>query len=136
MDVAPNDTRPIEGEELSAWTVLAGGTHLRMDFVGSDGARHGLVLSFDVLGSLLMTLPRMLQTALDARFSDGSLRFVQQLGTWQIERAEANACLILRLGTPDGFEVAFALDGRDADSLGAALMAALAIDRSNMRRPH
>jgi hypothetical protein len=29
-----------------------------------------------------MTLPRMLQAALDARFPDGSLRFVQRLGTW------------------------------------------------------
>ena len=35
MDVAPNDTRTIEGEQLTAWAVLAGGIHVRMDFTGN-----------------------------------------------------------------------------------------------------
>ena len=89
MDAAPADVRSIEGEELTTWAVLTGGTHVRMDFIGIDGAAHRLVLPFDVLSGLLMTLPRMLQTALDARFPDGSLRFVHQLGTWRIEQARA-----------------------------------------------
>jgi hypothetical protein len=38
-----------------------------MDLVGADGNAHALVLPFDLLASLLMTLPRILQTALDAR---------------------------------------------------------------------
>ena len=136
MDIAPSDTLPIEGEQLTAWAVLTGGTHLRMDFIGTDGTQHRIVLPFDALTGLLMTLPRMLQTALDARFSDGSLRFVQQLRAWQIEQAEANAGLILRLGTRDGFEVAFSLNNRDADSLGAALVAAPDMDQSKTRRPN
>ncbi len=134
MDAAPMDDRSIEGERLTAWTVLAGGMHVRMDFIGTDGTPHRIVLSFDVLTSLLMTLPRMLQTALDARFSDGSLRFVQRLATWRIEQAEANAGLILRLGTHDGFEVAFALNDHDAGSLGTALVAAP--DMQQSRRPN
>lgn len=125
---------PIEGEQLTAWTILAGGTHVRMDFIGTDGTPHRIVLPFDALSGLLMTLPRMLQTALNARFSDGSLRFVHLLGTWQIEQAEANAGLILRLGTRDGFEVAFALNPCDAHALGAALMTAPDVEPSNMRR--
>ena len=80
---------------------------------------------------------RMLQTALDARFADGSLRFVQRLGRWALEQAESDAGLILKLGTRDGFEVAFALNGQDADSLGAALLAAPdETNQPNMRRPH
>jgi hypothetical protein len=139
MDIAPSDTRPIEGEQLTAWAVLAGGTHVRMDFIGTDGTHHNhhnIVPPFDALTGLLMTLPRMLQTALDVRFSDDSLRFVQLLGTWQIEQAEANDGLILRLGTRDGFEVAFSLNNRDTDSPGAALVAASDMDQSKTRRPN
>lgn len=135
MDAATAHVRSIEGEELTTWAVLTGGTHVRMDFIGAGGDAHSLVLPFDVLSSLLMTLPRMLQTALNARFPDGSLRFVHQLGTWRIEQA-ANAGLILRLATPDGFEVAFALTHPEADQLGAALSAAPDQCRLETRRPN
>ncbi|HUD58382.1 MAG TPA: hypothetical protein VMQ99_02665 [Acetobacteraceae bacterium] len=107
-----------------------------MDFIGTDGTSHRIVLPFDVLTGLLMTLPRMLQAALDARFPDGSLRFVQRLGSWQIEQAEANPGLILRLGTQDGFEAAFALNDHDAGLLGAALVAAPDANQSKTRRPN
>jgi hypothetical protein len=136
MDALPSDVRSIESEELTTWAVLTGGTHVRINFIGIDGAAHRLVLPFDVLSSLLMTLPRMLQTALDARFPDGSLRFVHQLGAWQIEQAAAGAGLILKLCTPDGFEVAFALNDHDAEQLGAALTTAPGKYRSDIGRPH
>lgn len=137
MDVTSHDARPIEGRQLTAWAVLPGGTRIRLDFAGSDGTIHRIVLPFDALTGLLMTLPRMLQTALDTRFADGSLRFVQRLGRWALEQAESDAGLILKLGTSDGFEVAFALNGQDADSLGAALLAAPDdTNEPNMRRPH
>lgn len=137
MVAGPHDDQAIDGRELTAWTVLPGGTHIRLDFCSSDGTSHQIVLPFDVLTGLLMTLPRMLQAALDTRFADGSLRFVQRLGRWTLELAESDAALILRLGTSDGFEVAFALNGQDAGSLGAALLGAP--DHTNqpeMRRPH
>jgi hypothetical protein len=137
MKAASNEARPIEGRQLTAWAVLPGGTRIRLDFTSKDGATHRIVLPFDALTGLLMTLPRMLQTALDTRFADGSLRFVQRLGRWALEQAESDAGLILKLGTRDGFEVAFALNGQDAGSLGAALLAAP--DDTNqpaIRRPH
>jgi len=131
-----DDARTIQGEQLSAWAVLAGGTRIRMDFVGTDGSARRLVLPFDAVASLLMTLPRMLQAALDERFPDGSLRFVQRLGGWQIEQAAGNRGLILKLGTPDGFEVAFALNECDADALCAALLRVGGVPTSIMRRPN
>lgn len=136
MDATAQSARPIEGEVLTAWAVLTGGTHVGMDFIDASGTRHRIVLPLNALGSLLMTLPRMLQAALDARFADGSLRFVQRLGSWRVEQAAANAGLILRLGTNDGFEVAFSLNGDDADALGAALSAAPGNEPTNMRRPN
>ena len=136
MDVAPNEARLIEGEQLTTWVVLAGGTHVGMDITAADGRPRRIVLPFDVVASLLMTLPRVLQAALDARFPDGSLRFVQPLGTWRIEQAAGTPGLILRLGTPDGFEVAFALKRQDADALCTALLQAADTGQSKMRRPN
>jgi hypothetical protein len=113
---------PIEGEKLTTWRVLPGGTQICLDFVAIDGGTHRIVLPFDVLSGLMMTLPQMLQTALDERFPDGSLRVVQRLGKWQLEQQAVDDGLILKLGTTDGFEVAFALNGEHADTLGAALL--------------
>ena len=124
MDIAPNDMDLIEGAQLTGWSLPAAGTMNR------------IVLPFEMLGSLLMTLPRMLQAALNARFPDGSLRFVQRLGTWRIEHAEANSGLILRLSTQDGFEVAFVLGDHDADAFGTALRAAPNLESSDVRRPN
>src|SRR5580693_4014494 len=118
MDAPPSDVLSIESEGLTTWAVLTGGTHMRINFIGIDGTAHRL------------------QTALDARFPDGSLRFVHQLGAWQIEQAAAGAGLILKLCTPDGFEVAFALNDHDAEQLGAALTAAPRKYRSDIGRPH
>lgn len=137
MDLAPNDGSPIEGQQLTSWAVLPGGTQCRLDFVAADGRMHRIVLPFDTLSGLLMTLPRMLQSALDARFADGSLRLVQRLGAWHIEHMEGAEGVILKLGTKDGFEVAFALNNEHAGSLGAALLDSPQDNNPpEMRRPH
>ncbi|HEY0185813.1 MAG TPA: hypothetical protein VGC09_23670 [Rhodopila sp.] len=113
---------PIEGARLTTWSVLPGGTQISLDLVAIDGGTHRIVLPVDALSGLMMTLPRMLQSALDQRFPDGSLRIVQKLGKWQLEQQAVDDELILKLGTKDGFEVAFALNGEHAGSLGAALL--------------
>jgi hypothetical protein len=116
------EATPIKGENLTAWNVLPGGTEVSLDFVAIDGGKHRIVLPVDTLSGLMMTLPRMLQSALDARFPGCSFRIVQGLGNWQLERQANGNGLILKLGTQDGFEVAFALNGEHAGSLGAALL--------------
>jgi hypothetical protein len=47
---------------------------------------------------------------------------VHPLGGWRLEQADGGNGLILKLGTRDGFEVAFAVAGEDAGSLGLALL--------------
>jgi hypothetical protein len=113
---------PILGEKLTTWSVLPGGIHVSLDFVASDGGTYRIVLPVDSLSGLMMTLPRMLQSALDSRFPDGSLRIVQPLSKWKLERREIDGGLILKLETKDGFEVAFTLGADHAGSLGAALL--------------
>jgi hypothetical protein len=124
MDLASADSPPIEGQELTTWAVLPGGTQIRLDFVAAGGRAHSLVLPVETLSGLMMTLPRMLQSALDARFTDRSLRVVQRLGAWRLEQLEGDTGLLLKLGTTDGFEVAFVLNDEHAGSLGTALLAA------------
>ena len=137
MDVAPTDALPIEGQQLTTWAVLPGGTQIRLDFTAVDGRTHRIVLPFDTLSGLLMTLPRMLQSALDTRFSDGSLRVVQLLDAWKLEQLEGDRGRLLKLGTTDGFEVAFMLTDAHAGSLGSALLATPNdIPPSLMGRPH
>ncbi len=128
---------PIEGEKLTSWGVLPGGTQISLDFTSIDGGTHRIVLPVDALSGLMMTLPRMLQSALDERFPGGSLRVVQPLGNWQLEQQEINNGLILKLGTQDGFEVAFALNNEHAGSLGIALLETpRETDPTLVRRPN
>ena len=122
MAVVADATHRIEGQTLTSWAVVPGGEQVCLGFAASGGETHQILLPFDALTGLLMTLPRMLQSALDERFPDGTLRVVHPLGVWRLEQAEGNQGLILKLGTSDGFEVAFAVPDEDAGSLGNALL--------------
>jgi hypothetical protein len=122
MDVVAGATQCIEGQKLTSWAVVPGGEQVCLGFAAAGGETHRIVLPFEALTGLLMTLPRMLQSALDERFPDGTLRIVHPLGVWRLEQAEGDHGLILKLGTQDGFEVAFAVPGEDAGSLGTALL--------------
>jgi len=117
-------TAPIEGTQLTGWSVLSGGTLIAIDMKTEDSGTRRIVLPVDTLSGLLMTLPRMLQSALDQRFPNGSLRVVQPLGDWRREQAQNGQGLILKLNTNDGFEVAFLVNPDLAGALGNALLRA------------
>ena len=124
MDVSAKAALAIEGQQLTAWPVLPGGNHVALGFARAGGEPHSLVLPIEALTGLLMTLPRILQSALDQREPGGALRVVYPLGAWQLEQTEHDQSLILKLGTVDGFEVAFAVQDDKANALGAALLTA------------
>jgi hypothetical protein len=124
MDAENAGEAVVEGRDLTGWGVLQGGTHIGLAIGATDGTTHRIVLSFDALSGLLMTLPRILQSALDVRFPDGSLRAVQQLARWKLEQKANNSGLMLSLATKDGFDVAFAVSTQDAGSLSARLLSA------------
>jgi hypothetical protein len=113
---------PIQGEKLTTWSVLPGGTQICLGFADAGGGSHRIVPPVEGLSGLMMTLPRMLQSALDERFPAGSLRIVRRLGKWKLEQQEIDDRLILKLGTRDGFEVVFTLNTEHTGSLGAALL--------------
>ncbi len=137
MNVAIDLAQYIEAQKLTTWAVLPGGERVCLGFAAIGGETHRIVLPFEALTGLLMTVPRMLQSALNERFPDGTLRVVHPLGGWRLEQSEGDNGIILKLGTHDGFEVAFAIPGQDADALGTALLTtAEQTTPTSMRRPN
>ena len=122
MDAVVESIEYIEGQKLTTWAVIPGGEQVCLGFASAGGETHRIVLPFEALTGLLLTLPRMLQSALNERFPDGTLRVVHPLNDWRLEQAEGDTGLILKLGTRDGFEVAFTVPDADADSPGTALL--------------
>jgi hypothetical protein len=137
MSIALESAQYINGEKLTSWSVLPGGEHVCLGFAAIGGETHRIVLPFDALTSLLMTVPRMLRSALNERFSDDTLRVVHPLGEWRLEESEGDNGVILNLGTRDGFEVSFAVPDQDAGSLGDALLTTTGQPTSTLtRRPN
>ena len=93
------EATPIQGEKLTAWSVLPGGTEVSLDFDAIDGRAHRIVLPVDALSGLMMTLPRMLQRAgrtFPGRVVPGG---ASSWGKWRLEQPENVDGLILKLGT-------------------------------------
>ncbi len=109
--------RELVGEWLTTWSVSQDGGRVRLGFLDGDGQPCRIDLPMEAVSGLLLTIPRILQCALDAR-GDGSERIVHLLGGWRLERA-ADA-LILTLETPDGFNVAFALASAQLTAMAEA----------------
>jgi hypothetical protein len=68
-----------------------------------------------------MTLPQLTAQALRAKYRDDTLKVVYPVGDWSLQLASDGVHRILTLGTPDGFEVSFALQDDDAAGLAASL---------------
>lgn len=129
MDRVPDSFAYIEGRKLTTWAVLPGGEQVCLGFAAIGGETYRIVLPLDALTGLLMTLPHMLQSALNERFPDSTLRVVHPLGEWRLEQAEGDSGLILKLGTRDGFEVAFTVPDADAGPFGTALLTTSTLTR-------
>jgi hypothetical protein len=115
------DDDAIRGERLTTWAVCDDGERVRLGLTDESGRPCAITLPVELLSALMMTIPRMLRRALDARGGDGSLRVVHPLGAWEVERAVGADASILHLATSDGFEVTFAVATAQADRLGATL---------------
>jgi hypothetical protein len=93
--------------------------HLRRFETDEDGTTTNLIVAdligreltlafpIEVMSSLMMTLPRMIDSIVKRRGAD--LRVVYPLGSRTLELAEDGSTRILTIRTQDGFEVAFTL---------------------------
>lgn len=115
--------------ELTVCEVDESGRLIRLGARDRAGAPVTITLSLDQAESIMMTLPHLLKKALHARTNDPHYRIVFPLGRWTVEQVEGHACLIMTLGTADGFEVSFGAPPDMSRALAAVLkQAALAVD--------
>ena len=94
---------------LMACQVDQDGEKIRLSAEDSAGGTLHLHMSVEQVGTLAMTLPHLLTTALKTRYRDSTLRYVFPLNFFELEDAEGSGNAILSLKTPDGYAVSFAL---------------------------
>ena len=116
----------IDSEALTTCEVIANGHAISLGFVDTVGNPATIRLSLDQAGALLMTLPRLIDRALQTRFVDQSLRYTYPLASWIVEQSSDLTQGIVTLRTVDGFGVCFSMPRQQQIELGEALMAQLA----------
>jgi hypothetical protein len=99
----------INGVTLINFVVSPDGSTISINVTDENSKPGSLVLSSECLQSLIMSMPEMMQQALQRRYHDPSLRLVYPLGDWRLETSTEPGKLILTLSTSDGFAVSFAV---------------------------
>jgi hypothetical protein len=113
----------INAEALTTCEVAADGGAVSLGLLDSAGNPATIRLSLKQVGALVMTLPGLLDKALQARYGDQSLRYAYPLASWVVEQSTDATQRIVTLQTEDGFSVCFAIPREQQSPLGEALMA-------------
>lgn len=113
----------IDAQALTTCEVAADGGAISLGFVDSAGNPATIRLSLKQVGALVMTLPGLLDRALQTRYGDQSLRYAYPLASWIVEQSTDAAQRIVTLQTEDGFSVCFSVPHEQQSPLGEALMA-------------
>jgi hypothetical protein len=118
----------IETQALTACEVTADGGAISLGFVDAGGRPATIRLSLNQVGALAMTLPGLIDKALQSRFGDQSLRYAYPLASWAVEQSSDPAQGMVTLRTVDGFSVCFSIPREQQSELGEALVAAPATE--------
>src|SRR5262245_43101628 len=111
----------IVSRRLTTCNVTEDGKAIRLDFTERTGDPVSIELPFEQAESVVMTLPRLLSSAVRGQTGSADMRYVFWLGQWSLEPAMDQKCLILTMRTPDGFEVAFGVPFEACQAMGWAL---------------
>jgi hypothetical protein len=112
----------IDTQALTTCEVAADGA-VSLGFVDSGGKPATIRLSLNEVGALAMTLPKLIDQALQARFGDASLRYAYPLASWVVEPSSDPAQGMVTLNTADGFSVCFSMPHKQQSELAKALVA-------------
>lgn len=74
----------IDTQALTTCEVAADGGAVSLGFLDSGG-KPATIRPLNQLGALAMTLPKLIDRALRARFGDASLRYAYPLASWAVE---------------------------------------------------
>lgn len=124
----------IDTQALTTCEVADDGGAISLGFVDSTGKPATIRLSLNQVGALAMTLPGLIDRALQTRFGDQSLRYAYPLESWLVEQSSDPTQTMVTLRTVDGFSVCFSIPRRQQSELGEALVAQPT--RNATLRPH
>jgi hypothetical protein len=113
----------IETQALTTCEVAADGGAILLGFVDAGGQPATIRLSLNQVGALAMTLPGLIDKALQTRFGDQSLRYAYPLASWAVEQSSDPTQGMVTLRTVDGFSVCFSIPRAQQRELGEALVA-------------
>jgi hypothetical protein len=113
----------IDTQALTTCEVAADGGAILLGFVDSGGQPATIRLSLNQVGALAMTLPGLIDKALQTRFGDHSLRYAYPLASWAVEQSSDPTQGMVTLRTVDGFSVCFSIPRAQQNELGEALVA-------------
>src|SRR5712672_2341652 len=116
-------TMEIDTHALTTCEVAADGGAISLGFVDSTGKPATIRLSLNQVGALAMTLPGLIDKALQTRFGDQSLRYAYPLASWVVEQSTDPTQGMVTLRTTDGFSVCFSIPRQQQSALGEALVA-------------
>lgn len=108
----------IDVKSLSSCSVATDGTAAAIEVKDAQGERVALNLDVDQMGALVMTLPGLIDMALQRRHQDSTLRFSYPVAAWTVEQAADSEALLLTLKTTDGFGISFSIPKAAARQLG------------------
>src|SRR5580704_9472411 len=112
----------IETQCLTTCEVAADGGAISLGFVDAAGRPATIRLSLNQVGALAMTLPSLIDKALQTRYGDHSLRYAYPLESWVLEQSSDPKQGMVTLRTVDGFSVCFSLARQQQNALGEALV--------------
>src|ERR1700744_2019163 len=111
----------VETQSLTSCEVAPDGGAISLGFVDAGGKAQTVRPSLNQVGALAMTLPSLIDKALQARYGDHSLRYAYPLASWVLEQSSDPAQGMVTLRTVDGFSVCFSIARQQQSALGEAL---------------
>jgi len=114
-------TMDIESESLTTCEVAPDGNTIVLGFADPGGTAVRIRLPLSQIGALAMTLPGLINKALQSRYGDHTLRYAYPLASCTVERSAEPDTGMMTLSTTDGFSVCFAMERQIQQTLAEAL---------------
>jgi hypothetical protein len=92
-----------------------------LGFTDARGKPALIRLPLSQIGALAMTLPDLINKALQSRYGDDTLRYAYPLASWTVERSSNPGTGMVTLSTTDGFSVCFSMERELRQTLAEAL---------------
>ena len=99
----------IDSHALTTCEIAKDGGAISLGFVDTTGNPATIRLPLNQVSALAMTLPGLIDKALQTRFGDQSLRYAYLLASWVLKQSSDPTQNIVTLRTIDGFSVCFSI---------------------------